>query len=85
MESIWVETRAFCHRHLQRGDCGIEDADSNYEVLEGPGPEGSTMLATDEAPNQFGGIITMDQLGEFLRSPKEFINTDEKPGSGAFP
>lgn len=30
--------RRFCPRHLQRGDCGREDADANYEVLDGPGP-----------------------------------------------
>jgi hypothetical protein len=30
--------RRFCPIHLCRGDCGLEDADSNYEVLEGPGP-----------------------------------------------
>jgi hypothetical protein len=29
----------FCHRHLQRGDCGLRDADTNYEVISGPGPD----------------------------------------------
>jgi len=32
--------RRFCANHLIRGDCGLEDADSNYEVMAGPGPEG---------------------------------------------
>jgi len=30
--------RRFCPRHLRRGDCGRDDADSNYRVLDGPGP-----------------------------------------------
>jgi len=77
LESTWNETRAFCHRHLQRGDCGRDDADHNYVVLDGPGPDGSTMLATDESPNVFGGTITMDQLGDFLKSPKDFIKVNE--------
>jgi hypothetical protein len=25
--------RAFCHKHSTRGDCGLEDADINYEVV----------------------------------------------------
>lgn len=31
--------RCFCQRHLRRGDCGREDADSNYRVTNGPGPD----------------------------------------------
>lgn len=31
--------RRFCPLHLRRGDCGLEDADKNYEVVEGPGPD----------------------------------------------
>ena len=27
--------RKFCDRHSRRGDCGLEDADRNYEVLSG--------------------------------------------------
>lgn len=30
------EYRAFCHRHETRGDCGLEDADSNYEQITNP-------------------------------------------------
>lgn len=37
----------FCQRHLRRGDCGLEDADRNYDVLEGPGPDGHCTLPTD--------------------------------------
>lgn len=27
--------RKFCSRHSQRGDCGLEDADANYDVIQG--------------------------------------------------
>jgi len=27
--------RKFCDRHSTRGDCGLEDSDANYELLEG--------------------------------------------------
>lgn len=30
--------RKFCQVHLRRGDCGLEDADDNYTVVSGPGP-----------------------------------------------
>ena len=31
--------RRFCRVHLRRGNCGLEDADDNYVVLDGPGPD----------------------------------------------
>jgi len=38
--TLHSETRvAFCHTHLERGDCGLKDADENYEVVSGPGPD----------------------------------------------
>lgn len=38
-EGVNSHYRQFCQRHLQRGDCGLEDSDSNYEVVSGPGPD----------------------------------------------
>lgn len=35
------QIRRFCPVHLRRGDCGLDDADANYEVVDGPGPEGA--------------------------------------------
>ena len=46
--------RMFCERHSTRGDCGIEDADANYEIMEGSVEEPK---ATDVKPASFGGII----------------------------
>lgn len=33
MEGV-TEYRAFCDKHKERGDCGLDDADSNYEPME---------------------------------------------------
>lgn len=30
-----IEVRKFCARHSRRGDCGLDDADANYELIEG--------------------------------------------------
>jgi hypothetical protein len=32
-EPMGIETRQFCEQHKRRGDCALEDADSNYELL----------------------------------------------------
>lgn len=52
--------RAFCRKHLQRGDCGLEDADDNYEVVFGPGPNEARGWEDDESPAVFGGVIEID-------------------------
>ena len=49
--------RAFCGRHLQRGDCGLEDSDMNYAIVSGPGPDKTKMLPSDESPSVFGGFV----------------------------
>jgi len=49
--------RRFCKRHLRRGDCGLEDADANYEIIEGPGPNEAAGWEQDESPSAFGGIV----------------------------
>ena len=35
--------RRFCQKHLRRGDCGREDADRNYRIVSGYGPDGADM------------------------------------------
>lgn len=32
---MWHHHRRFCEKHALRGDCGLEDADVNYELIEG--------------------------------------------------
>ncbi len=56
MEQKNIVVRQFCERHSTRGDCGMEDADANYEVI-----DGSIVppRQTDESPSVFGGVITL--------------------------
>jgi len=51
--------RRFCNRHARRGDCSREDADRNYKVLNGAGPDGSTNV--EESPSSFGGVVYEDE------------------------
>src|SRR5207237_1236850 len=53
------EWRAFCRKHLRRGDAGLDDADDNYEVVSGPGPDEAQGWEQDESPSIFGGTITV--------------------------
>jgi len=54
----WESTsyRMFCDRHSKRGDCGINDADANYEKIDG---EISEPRAEDVKPAAFGGVIQL--------------------------
>lgn len=54
--------RRFCLRHLRRGDCGLEDADDNYEVVEGPGPDEAQGWQGDVSEAAFGGFIDLGDL-----------------------
>lgn len=47
----------FCQRHLRRGDCGLQDADVNYEVVSGPGPNEARGFHGDISESAFGGTI----------------------------
>lgn len=49
--------RRFCKKHLRRGDCGLEDADRNYELIEGIGADGNEPAADVVSPSSFGGVI----------------------------
>jgi len=49
--------RKFCDRHSRRGDCGLEDADRNYEVVTGQQVQPS---AEDVKPSTFCGVIPLD-------------------------
>ena len=49
--------RQFCKRHALRGECGLEDADNNYDLIEGEQPQG--FRAEDESPAVFGGVIDL--------------------------
>lgn len=50
--------RQFCKQHLRRGDCGREDADENYEPLDGIGPDATSNVI--ESPSAFGGVVELE-------------------------
>lgn len=54
--------RQFCQRHLKRGNCAFDDADSNYTVIVGPGPEEARPYVDDESPSGFSGVIDLTDL-----------------------
>lgn len=49
--------RAFCGAHLRRGDCALDDADTNYEVVSGPGPDDGEPDPSVVRESVFGGIV----------------------------
>lgn len=51
--------RRFCKAHLRRGDCGLDDADVNYELIEGLGPDGNEPAADVISPSSFGGVMQL--------------------------
>lgn len=55
--------RRFCPAHLYRGNCGLEDSDWNYEVVEGPGPDEAQTEPGDVSPAASGGLIFIDEPG----------------------
>jgi hypothetical protein len=57
-ESGFEHYRQFCRQHLRRGDCGREDADTNYEPLDGVGPRSTSNVI--ESPSVFGGMLELD-------------------------
>jgi hypothetical protein len=66
--------RAFCARHLRRGDCGREDSDANYELVSGTGPDSSTMRADDVSQSALHmldmrdvDLTDPDELGDRLK------------------
>jgi len=50
--------RKFCVRHSTRGNCALDDADRNYELLEGGEPQKCNK--EDISKSAFGGIIVME-------------------------
>ena len=51
-----IVIRQFCKRHSTRGDCAFDDADNNYELI-----DGSIVKPRDEdnSPSVFGGVVKL--------------------------
>jgi hypothetical protein len=74
--------RRFCEAHAKRGDCGLEDADSNYILISAPpGWEGNADLGAQQAesPSAFAGTIT--SLDELPAAIQEIRNEHERKTS----
>lgn len=55
-----INYRRFCEKHLRRGDCALEDADDNYIVVDGPGPNDAKNWQKHESKAIFGGITEIN-------------------------
>lgn len=58
-------TVSFCQRHSTRGDCGREDADDNYELIEGKvdaPPSGDVRQSSTATPVDLLSIVDPDEL-----------------------
>ena len=71
--------RRFCEEHAKRGDCGLEDADSNYILISAPpGWQGNADLgaAKAESPSVFAG--TVSSLDDLPTAIKEIRDDHER-------
>lgn len=55
----WPTFIRFCRKHLRRGDCGLEDADRNYEVVFGPGPDDASGWREHESKSRCIGAVDL--------------------------
>jgi hypothetical protein len=66
-----TQIRRFCARHSKRGDCGLDDADRNYELLDGkPGlPDEADMKPSRRID------IQVDSIDEIPSAVQQIRNT----------
>jgi hypothetical protein len=69
-KTFWQSIRRFCAKHSKRGDCGLDDADRNYELLDGnPGlpdeadmsPSGMVRVQVDNIDSIPGALTDVMQ------------------------
>lgn len=72
--------RRFCEKHLRRGDAGLEDADDNYEVISGPGPDGQSWDGADvrEAAQVVVNIDSIENIGKHVETVMKDRAWDKK-------
>ena len=54
--------REFCEEHLERGDCGLDDANENYICIEGKDWTGAMVDPTKIRESIFGGMVHIKDL-----------------------
>ena len=77
--------RRFCEAHAKRGDCGLEDADSNYILISAPPSwEGNADLgaAQAESPSAFAGTIaSLDDLSPKIQEIRDEHKRETNQGT----
>lgn len=78
---------AFCARHAHRGDCGLEDCDSNYEVIGGGNSAVSSVETKDLSPSATVLLDVEKLLGKHndptpRRSEDNLEDPTERGGDG---
>lgn len=72
--------RRFCEEHARRGDCGLEDSDSNYTLVSAPpGWKGNADLGAKaaESPSVFAGAVSsIDDLPAVIQQAKDHHHGD---------
>jgi hypothetical protein len=79
---------AFCKRHAHRGDCGLEDCDTNYEVVGGGNSQATPVESRDLSPAACVVLDVEKMLGKHDdRSTRRTQDRSEDPtqcgGSGS--
>lgn len=59
-DKTWKMRRRFCKAHAHRGDCGLEDADENYEIIKGGESSLKDVPQDRISPSAFGGVVELD-------------------------
>jgi hypothetical protein len=67
--------RKFCSKHSQRGDCGFDDSDKNYELLEG---KPSIPDEADMSPSlrMDVSVVSIDELPAAIRQVGQLMNKE---------
>lgn len=77
--------RQFCKRHLRRGDCGREDADDNYESLDGAKPDDSTNVVESPSTQVVMHVDSLDEIPAAIEAARKHAASlrGEPPPDGA--
>lgn len=68
-------TRRFCTKHSKRGDCGFDDADSNYELLEGkPGIPNENDMSPSSCVQV--KVDSIEQIPDAIRQTREGLRNN---------
>lgn len=67
--------RQFCRKHLRRGDCGREDADDNYEPMDGIGPDSSSNVIESPSAQVVVHVDSLDEIPGAIEAARRHAQT----------